>query len=910
MKLRLISSLILLSMGAMAFENAAWNDIVKRAIEDRKNNREVLGYIKYEPIVLPSNLPKNPNAYLMSGNADPRKILNDVRLAGALHGRTEGIRRATLEAFSEVEAESDKNAAKLAVGEKYLEVLRHVTAEYEKLSDTQLLAEAQKVNVASGRPDSYGFQDGSKAGAALAAKSKYVESGTAKGKAEAEKVVDIKLDERAKNDAKLRATNEAKANLMKPEALQPAKTVEQNSDVDIKSRLFDEPEWENSPYYKPPVRQTNDKDSQVYLDNYRKAFSEAAKKAYQLVKPQARTEAARSMTYWFKNRYAKMDHTAVIADLTSQVKVGFLSSYGKGREDSYKKNFEAAYNAYAQEREKGYDGRVEASYLMVKDAILVNLSQNLKPSVEAKLIDDSNDGVFAPGEVGYFNLDVSNWGIATSDGDLVANIKGMDGLATMTQQEGLKKIVGRTRITVGKVLPIRIPEGMAVGTTVNLTLEVKFRGEVIKTAAMPLTVKYPFEASNLLVNAVPVAQATVALGEPFEVRADLVSNKMNNDKYAGVKLRPVLQIKSLDQDGTPSKKVTADFGIHDSKTQLTSLEDVSGAQVKPSAQFGQKKFRLEILEDNKLAGFKDFEISTTDPLPKVSANSEIQILMPDGTTPKASLLLITGDHAFAQTFKVEASKVHLNVAVVNEKVTPERRVVEILENCKNTPVIVDGRMLWVVKALNKSCPVLIAKHDAKFNVDELGGTLSGYDSEFEKDPFFVSPRKYSNGGLMFYEFDYFIGTSKERNLGAINFMRYAQSETEIKNWPAALAEFVIVNMLVEEKVAALATLTPTDKEFDLLKTSLANDLEKEIRDNRKWELDEYNPSNSMKITRVFRFMQAYKKLPPEARKHFFSFSERLKDSTGSVFSGMFNSRRTHVIDILQPLLDDASRAGF
>ncbi len=925
MKTKLLGSILLLSVAAGAFQSEDWNDVVRRAIEDRKNNREVLGYIKYEAMVIPSNVPKNPNAFLMNSKpVDPRKLIADVQTLGAMHGRTEGIRRATLDAFNEVEADSDKNASKQAVGDKYQKLFAQVMTEYEKMGDAGIMSEVSKFNLEQGKTENYGFQDGVKAGQALAAKSKYVESGTAVGKAEAEKVTDNKLKERAEKEAKERATREAEANLMKPETLKPVPVVEQNTDAEIKSRLFDEPDWESSPYFKPPKKVGGSEQEKVkYAELYKKAFVEMAKKAYAAVKPVAKAEAARSLTYWYKSKYAKLDHTQILNDLTLQAKLGFLSAYNATRAEKYKRNYDTAYSAYVLSREReAYPRMFTDSYNSVKDVIMTSLAQNIKPTVEGFVVDENADGVFAPGELAFLVLDINNWGPATQNGDLVAKITPSSSKVKVgTQQEQVKPVAARSKSQIQKLLPFKIADNANVGFAANASVEIQFKGETIKTIPVSVEVNYPLEVTKVTVGKSMGEVPIIGLGEKFNVTASIKSRKLTADhkSFAGKVgtdgSTTMIVVKSLDQEGEDSKSLPLQYSGRDSSAPVVFNSPTLATQVKPDKSFGNKKFRFEISEGGRVVGFKDFEVFAAEALPRLTENT-YNTLAKDGTYAIADILLISDNHDFSQTVKAAAAKSGYKVAVVDTNVSSD--VAPFLEKCsQKIPVIINAAAAWVQMALANQCSVLVVKPGQwPMRNDVLKATLKekGYDHNFEMNPYVPESLKFLPDGLTYHVFDSFIGTNSEKKLGRLNFMTVGYSpDGQIQNWEQAVTEFVMVTMPIEQKVLKMleAETLGLQQSFELLKVALYNELVKEVNDNKKWELDEYQSGGRhLQRTRLFRFMKVYKGLPTASRRHFLPMAPQLKEAAGSFFGGIFNSRRSNVMDLIQPLTEDAASAGY
>ena len=897
---KILGTIVLFSMSAGAFESAEWNNVVRRSIDDRINSREVLGHIKFEPLFIKS-VPKNPLAHFVATDVpNQRKQLLDVAVVGATHGRTEGIRRATLDAFSEVEAQSDKNAAKLAIGGKYQKIFSEIISDFEKMSDADLVAEAQKVNVNQGRADSYGFQDGAKAGQAAALKTAYVRGAASNGKAEAEKVADTKLQERAQKEANERAMQNAKNNIMKAETLKSAPAIEQNTDSEIKSRLFAEPDWEASPFYKPPTRQNGDKELKLYVDTYRKAFVDAARSAYAAVLPEAKTEAVRSLTYWFKNRYEKMDQTTILNELSLQTKVGFLSSYKNTREESYKKNYETAYNDFITQRENvAYPKMFESAYLKARDVAFAELTKNIPPDVEASVVDENEDGIYSPGEYAHLKLDFTNWGGDTKS-DLVAKIKSAAGLVVMKQDEQIKTLGARTKTSVHRVLPFKIPTDTQIGVTKTLEMEFYFRGDLKKTIPVSVPISLPFEITDLKINKKSLP-ATIGLKDNLFLRAVVNSKKIKRGRN-DVTLQA--KIVSLDNDGENS--AVGDVP----KNVLAAGVDFPKVSIKDGRTFGVKKFRAEVYEDSRLAGYKDFEVTASDSLPRVN-KGVYEVVQADGKVSPADLMLVTDNHEFAQSLKVEAAKVNLKLAVVNTNVIASGALGNHLDCRSGIPVVVSAGLNEINLVLKAGCPVLIAKSNqfspGNNEIREIA-IDGGYDRGFEIPPHTFTKNSFSESGLVFSAFDYFIGTDYGQKLGRVNSKTFVTSENEIKNWPSALQEFVMVTMPVEKKALTIvqAKNIGDQAKFDLLTQVLKVELIKEINDNKKWGLDEFSPERSLQNTRLHKFMKVYEQLPEADRKSFFEIGVAIREVAGSVFSGFFNKSRGHVIEAAQSLLSDTA----
>jgi hypothetical protein len=917
---KIIASALLLSAVAGAFQSDAWNDVVRRAIEDRKNNREILGYIKYEPLII-KRTPSNPNAYLMdSAPVDPRKMMAEVSIAGATHGRTEGIRRATMDAFNEVEADSDKNAAKLAVGDKYQKALAQIVTEFETMGDAGIMVELKKYNLTQGKAENYGFQDGQKAGSAVATKSKYVESGSVNGKAEAEKLTDGKLKERANREARDRATREAEANLMKPESLKVQPAFDQNSDADVKSRLFDEPNWEDSPYFKPPKKAGGDNDAVKFVELYKKSFVEAARKAYATVKPVAKQEAARSLTYWYKSKYAKLDHTQIINDLTLQAKLGFLSAYESTRAEKYKKNFENSYNMYALAREKEvYPKMFEETYKGVKDVIMNDLSHNLKPSVDGFVVDENADGVFAPGELAFVVLDINNWGgAATNAGDLVVKIApSTSNLKTSVASEQVKPVPARSKSQVQKLLPFKITDDAKPGFAANATVEVLYKNETIRTIPVSVEVNLPLEVQSVTISNSEGQRNVIGLGDSFKVRANGISRKMTADrkKYVGKIENATVTVKSLDQGGADSQTVQLKEIGSEGSRPVNFTTPYLESSIKIDKGLGPKKFRLEIADNGKVIGAKEFEVVAVEPLPRVSDKGEYKVLQGTTMVP-ADVLLISDSADLSQRFKAAAEKSNLKVAVVDTNLTA--KVEPYLEKCsQNIPVAMTADAKWLELALAKQCAVLVLKDNqwplSDRTVVVRSIVANGFDKEFEVKPSPFEPLtvKYINDGLTYNVYDAFVGINFKSSFGRLNFMTVAFTpEGETMDLEKAVREFVLVTQPLGKKVQGIVDAANAGDQatLDLLKASLLNDLLKEIKDNKKYDLDEYEPTRNMKHTRLYRFVNFYKALPEGSRAMFYSMAEPLKDSAGSFFS--FSSRRSHILDVIKPLTSDAAMAGF
>ena len=276
----------------------------------------------------------------------------------------------------------------------------------------------------------------------------------------------------------------------------------------------------------------SDAQSRDYTSSYRDGYERGRSAAYSAAYDSAHEAAARDA---YNAVYAGASQNAYQSTYASEYERQYAeiraAAYQSRRNAVYKVAYDAAYR---QRYDQVYPVYRDQAYQRGRQDENRNFAGNPMKFVDAALVDVNGDGVIAPGDPVRVKVNLRNYAdhaiVAT---DLEVSITSLSGAtAASTKNIPTQGLRAQSMTEIRDLLEIR-PTQQAVGTTLTVQVQVKYRGQVLDTKRLTASVKFPIRFAGI--------ELPSGLREGFEAIGKLsLTNLSDREIAAGTKVSLLL----------------------------------------------------------------------------------------------------------------------------------------------------------------------------------------------------------------------------------------------------------------------------------------------------------------------------------------------------------------------------------
>ncbi len=220
--------------------------------------------------------------------------------------------------------------------------------------------------------------------------------------------------------------------------------------------------------------------SDAYHQAYDAAHSSASDAAYQAVFGGA-SQAAYQATYAseYQRQYAAIRSAAYQSRHDAVYKAAYDTAYRQKYDQVYPAYRDQAYQRGRQDENRDFAG-------------------NPLKFVDAALVDINDDGIIAPGDLLRVKLNLRNYADhAVVPQDLEISISSISGAtASVTKLTPIRGLNGQSLTAIRDLFEIR-PTQQAVGSSLTVQIQVKYRGQLLDTKRLTAQVKFPLRFAGV-----------------------------------------------------------------------------------------------------------------------------------------------------------------------------------------------------------------------------------------------------------------------------------------------------------------------------------------------------------------------------------------------------------------------------